>query len=37
MTGNFRVASANTGLSGAPPTTLGTLTSANTAWWLALS
>jgi parallel beta-helix repeat protein len=37
MTANFRVATANTGLTTSPPTTLGTLTSANTAWWLALS
>jgi parallel beta-helix repeat protein len=37
MSGNFRVATANTGLTTTPPATLGTLTSANTAWWLALS
>ena len=37
MTGNFRVATANTGLTTAPPATLGPLTSSNTAWWLALS
>jgi parallel beta-helix repeat protein len=37
MTGNFRVATANTGLTASPPATLGTLTSSNTAWWLALS
>ncbi len=37
MTSNFRVATANTGLTTTPPTTLGTLTSSNTAWWLALS
>ena len=37
MSGNFRVATANTGLTTTPPTTLGTLTSSNTAWWLALS
>jgi hypothetical protein len=37
MTANFRVATANTGLTSTPPTTLGTLTAANTAWWLALS
>ena len=37
MTSNFRVATANTGLTTTPPATLGTLTSSNTAWWLALS
>jgi hypothetical protein len=37
MTDNFRVATANTGLTGTPPAALGTLTAANTAWWLALS
>jgi len=37
MSADFRVAMANTGLTGAPPSTLGTLTAANTAWWLALS
>jgi hypothetical protein len=34
---NFRVASANTGVAGSPPATLGTRTAASTAWWLALS
>jgi hypothetical protein len=37
LSANFRVASANTGLTGTPPSTLGTLTSTNTAWWLAVS
>ena len=37
MSGNFRVATANTGLTTTPPPTLGTLTASNTAWWLALS
>ena len=37
LSGGFRVATANTGLTGSPPTTLGALTAANTAWWLALS
>jgi hypothetical protein len=37
MSGNFRVATANTGLTTIPPTSLGTLTLSNTAWWLALS
>jgi hypothetical protein len=37
MSGNFRVATADTGLTTTPPTTLGTLTASNTAWWLALS
>ena len=37
MTSNFRVATANTGLTTTPPATLGTLTASNTAWWLALS
>jgi parallel beta-helix repeat protein len=36
-TANFRVATANTGLTGSPPATLGTLTAANTSWWLGLS
>ena len=37
MSGNFRVATADTGLAGPPPATLGPLTASNTAWWLALS
>jgi hypothetical protein len=37
LSGNFRVATANTGLTSSPPATLGTLTAANTSWWLALS
>jgi parallel beta-helix repeat protein len=37
MTSNFRVATANTGLTTTPPATLGALTASNTAWWLALS
>jgi parallel beta-helix repeat protein len=37
MTSNFRVATANTGLTTTPPATLGPLTASNTAWWLALS
>jgi parallel beta-helix repeat protein len=37
LSSNFRVASANTGLSSTPPGTLGALTAANTPWWLALS
>ena len=37
MSGNFRVATANTGLTTTPPATLGTLTASSTAWWLALS
>jgi parallel beta-helix repeat protein len=37
MSGNFRVATANTGLTTTPPATLGTLTAASTAWWLAVS
>jgi parallel beta-helix repeat protein len=37
MTSDFRVATANTGLAGGPPSTLGTLAATNFAWWLALS
>jgi parallel beta-helix repeat protein len=37
LASNFRIASANTGVAGAPPATLGTRTAASTAWWLALS
>jgi hypothetical protein len=37
MSGNYRVATANTGLAGAPPATLGTLSASGTTWWLALS
>ena len=37
LSSNFRFAAANTGLTGTPPATLGTLTATNTAWWLALS
>ena len=37
MSGNFRVATANTGLTTTPPATLGALTASSTAWWLALS
>ena len=37
MSGNYRVATANTGLAGTPPATLGTLSASGTPWWLALS
>ena len=37
MTANFRVATANTGLTTTPPATLGTLAASGTSWWLALS
>ena len=37
MSGNFRVATANTGLTTTPPATLGPLTASGTSWWLALS
>jgi parallel beta-helix repeat protein len=37
MTANFRVATANTGLTTSPPATLGPLTASGTSWWLALS